>query len=155
MGLTGSLGGLIGLGSSDKQRSSAEIISLQDTYGADSEFVKNAIDDVDLKAEFDPWDLKSFGGYANQSGVKETIQKINSARARWSDLSDEERAISTDEAKQFKLDFEKFQNEQKTLTQKSLIADIAQKQTMAAFSAPSAGGYVRGTSGPSKTLLGQ
>lgn len=130
-----------------------------DTYGQ-SDGIRDWINDADFKPHYDPIDGSSFGELDATS--KATLQSVNTARAKWNDISDSERAIATDNQKQLTLDFEKRTKESQALQQASRIMDQREAASKAIGSKGSPGKQIL-TGEPSiygapttgaKTLLG-
>jgi hypothetical protein len=72
------------------------------------------------KPDYDPIDEY----YGKDDGVdKAMFDRINASRANWNSLSDTDRAIATDEQKQFFLDYDKRKKERESLQQVSRIMD--------------------------------
>jgi hypothetical protein len=151
-------------GGGDNSKGVAEMQKRQaefaDTYGQ-SEDLASWVSNKNFKPEYAPISADTYGEYGMNN--KETIQRINTSRAKWSSLSDAERAIATDEQKSFALDFEKYNREKSSLQQASRIMDqreLASKNAGAARS----GGTIPLTGAPgvfqpptngAKTRLGE
>lgn len=164
----GEVGNLVGQAFGGDSKANVDALAQRrsqflDTYGQ-SDDIKGWINDKDFKPQYEAIDASKFGEYGADPTNKATLQRINTARAKWSDLSDSERAIATEETKQFNLEFEKRNKENDALKQVNRIMDQRELASKNAGSRPSPGGSPIMTGGSSifgtpsaggaKTLLG-